>query len=203
MSWTIETPVPGNAEMKSLEVAVKAAENKNILMFCSTSDQGSLTKDYCYPGDFGGCIKIGSATNTGDAMSWVNIEKVDFLLPGVDVPFASDDGKTVTHESGSSVATAAASGLAGVLLYSSWILDKDDEHFKDCKNMTLAFRNLASDHKYPRVYERMERRFKEVLAREEDADPNKVYDLAELQWKPDGKCKEALRQVILRVKEVI
>ncbi|KAH6876438.1 peptidase S8/S53 domain-containing protein [Thelonectria olida] len=166
MSWTIETPVPGNAAMKSLEAAVKAAEKKKILMLCSTSDQGSLTKDYCYPGDFDACVKVGSASNTGDAMSWVNIEKVDFLLPGTDVPFSINGGKTVSHESGSSVATAAASGLAGVLIIASWLLDEND--------MTLAFKNLSPDNKYPRVYERLEKRFKEALARAEDAEPGRL-----------------------------
>ncbi|KAF4928445.1 Intracellular serine protease [Colletotrichum fructicola] len=199
MSWTIETPVPGNAEMKSLEDAVKAAESKNIVMLCSTSDQGSLTKDYCYPGDFGGCIKIGSATNTGDAMAWVNVEKVDFLTPGSNVPFSNNEGKIVWHESGSSVATAAASGLAGLLMFSSWLLNKADNHLNNSNNMKVAFKNLAADTKYPRVYERLEQRFKDVLARAEDNESRRTEDLP-LTW--NIFCKEALEDVIRRVNDL-
>ncbi len=127
MSWTIETPVTGNEEMERLKAAVREAASKEILMFCSTSDQGSSTKDNCYPGDFEGCIKIGGATDTGEALAWVNADKVHFLLPGKNVSFTSNEGKIVSYESGSSVATAAASALAGLLMFSTWLLNKDDQ----------------------------------------------------------------------------
>jgi hypothetical protein len=138
MSWTIETPVVGNEDMESFEKAVAAARAKNILMFCSTSDQGSSTKDICYPGDFEGCIKIGGATDTGEPLAWVGADKVDFLLPGKNVPFVNNEGKTVSYESGSSVATAAASGLAGLLLFCGRVLERTGDSSFYLQRMTVS-----------------------------------------------------------------
>ena len=123
MSWTIEAPAINNEEMSDLKDAVALAHQKKILMFCSTSDQGSSSRDICYPRDFDGCIRIGGASDSGEPLSWVNATKVDFLLPGKNVPFKNNEDK-ISYESGSSVATAAASGLAGLLLYCGRILDR-------------------------------------------------------------------------------
>ncbi|KAK1245963.1 hypothetical protein MKX07_005032 [Trichoderma sp. CBMAI-0711] len=143
MSWTIEKPISENKDMDPLEKAVKKANENNILMFCATSDQGSQTSDYCYPGDFDGCIRIGSATETGDPMAWVNINRVDYLFPGVNIPFPDNRGKTFTQESGSSVATAAATGLASLLIYAGRLAREDDyDHLKVSRNMKQAFTNL-------------------------------------------------------------
>lgn len=109
----------GNPDMESLKTAVRDAYKNDILMFCSTSDQGGSTKDNCYSSDLEGCIKIGSTTETGEALTWVNSEKVQFLLPGKNLPVTNHEGKVISYESGSSVATAAASGLAGLLMFSS------------------------------------------------------------------------------------
>jgi hypothetical protein len=126
MSWTIETPVEGNPDMVQFREAVKTAASKNILM---TSDQGNSMKDNCYPGGFGGCISIGGATDTGEALSWVNADKVNFLLPGKDFPFVDNKGKIVSHELGSSIATAATLELAGLLVFCSWIINAGDTRF--------------------------------------------------------------------------
>ncbi|KAG5769166.1 hypothetical protein H9Q72_003509 [Fusarium xylarioides] len=199
MSWTIETPVPGNPEMESLQEAVRRASNHNIVMFCSTSDQGSMTNDHnCYPGDFGGCIRIGSASNTGDAMSWVKVEKVDFLLPGSNVPFSVTEGKTNLHESGSSIATAAASGLAAFLMACSWLLDEKDSYFKDYNNMKRAFHNLAQGHKFPAVSERLEKLFMRKLERIQGKDEKTVSELP-LEWSEE--CQRALGEIINGIKD--
>ncbi|KAI1878942.1 hypothetical protein JX265_003119 [Neoarthrinium moseri] len=206
MSWTIETPVTGNEDMESLKAAVREAANKNILMFCSTSDQGSSTKDSCYPGDFDGCIKIGGATDTGEALAWVNAGKVDFLLPGKNVPFTSNEGKIVSYESGSSVATAAASALAGLFLFSSWLLNKEDDELKDQKNMREAFKNLSSDTKFPRVQDYFDHRFKMVLSREGKANESSrkpkgstaSYNLQNMEW--NANCDTALAWIIGLIK---
>lgn len=186
MSWTIETPVAGNEDMESFEKAVAAARARNILMFCSTSDQGSSTKDICYPGDFDGCIKIGGATDTGEPLAWVGADKVDFLLPGKNVPFVNNEGKTVSYESGSSVATAAASGLAGLLLFCGRVLEQRGdpsfyshrltlsspggkpglEKLRDQKQMRETLKKMCiggGKGKFPDVQELFERRFDQGL----------------------------------------
>ncbi|KAF5647835.1 calcium-independent phospholipase [Fusarium tjaetaba] len=199
ISWTIETPVPGNPEMESLQQAVRRASNHNIVMFCSTSDQGSMTNDHnCYPGDFGGCIRIGSASNTGDAMAWVKVEKVDFLLPGSNVPFSVTEGKTNLHESGSSIATAAASGLAAFLMACSWLLDEKDNYFKDYNNMKRAFHNLAQGHKFPAVSERLEKLFMRKLERIQGKDEKTVSELP-MEW--SDECQRALGEIINGIKD--
>ncbi|KAJ3548057.1 hypothetical protein NM208_g1187 [Fusarium decemcellulare] len=116
--------------------------------------------------------------DTGDAKAWVNVDKVDYLLPGTNVPFSSNEGKTVSHESGSSVATAAASGLAAVLLSASWVLDENDQHFSDDKNMRVAFKNLTMENKYPQVQERPDKRFKDELAQleKDGGEQRRQYD---------------------------
>ncbi|KAK4450515.1 hypothetical protein QBC34DRAFT_493784 [Podospora aff. communis PSN243] len=221
MSWTIEAAVQGNDEMLALKNAVDAARAKNILMFCSTSDQGSSTKDDCYPGDFDGCIKIGGATTTGEPLAWVNTDKVQFLLPGNNVPFSNNEGKVVSYESGSSVATAAASGLAGLLLFCGRLVDKAgiqayrvkagkdryvQETLKDTKNMIRMLDKMCiSRTKFIAVQETLEDRFNQALnhrrgslsAAANDQSFNlrqkvRASDLSKMEW-DDGQCMEALQ----------
>ncbi|KAI0969672.1 hypothetical protein F4678DRAFT_473528 [Xylaria arbuscula] len=206
MSWTIETPVTGNEEMETLKAAVREAASKEIIMFCSTSDQGSSTKDNCYPGDFEGCIKIGGATDTGEALAWVNADKVHFLLPGKNVPFTSNEGKIVSYESGSSVATAAASALAGLLMFSTWLLNKDDHDLQDQKNMREAFKTLSSqsaENKFPRVQDYFDLYFKQLLSQNDTHKPKgpiPSYNLQTMEW--DDKCIKALERIVSTVKGI-
>lgn len=189
----------GNKDMESLRSAVEAAR-KETLMFCSTSDQGSLTKDHCYPGDFDRCIKIGGATDTGEALAWVNAEKVDFLLPGKDVAFLNNEGKIASHESGSSVATAAATGLAGLLLCCSWLLCPDNKYLQNGTTMREVFKTMASaDKQFPRVQEYFDSLFKKTLLAREDKQVATSYDLSTMpKW--DENCTRALSRVMDHIK---
>ncbi|KAI0403545.1 peptidase S8/S53 domain-containing protein [Xylaria palmicola] len=150
MSWTIQTNDADSPDMKKFEKAINIAHQKGILMFCSASDQGGHTIDSSYPGKWGQCTRIGGATFEGDKLTWVD-QAVDFWLPGRDVPFTSGDGKSTTYESGSSVATAAASGLAAVLLYSARLLSAG--WFQDRTALQNAFSNMSTgrDGKFPRA----------------------------------------------------
>lgn len=217
MSWTIEAPVQGSDDMTALRNAVDAARAKNILMFCSTSDQGSSTRDDCYPGDFDGCIKIGGATDTGDPLAWVNTEKVQFLLPGDHVPFSNNEGKVVSYESGSSVATAAASGLAGLLLFCGRLVDKAGiqkgykyRDIKDTKSMTDMLNNMCnSRNKFITVQDTLEVRFNQWLNNnssgslsEDDPSLNlrplvRASDLSKMEW--DAQCLGALQYMLMSV----
>ncbi|RFU79743.1 intracellular serine protease [Trichoderma arundinaceum] len=199
MSWTIETQVIDSPDMKNFRAAVEAAEQKGIIMFCSTSDQGNSTNDNCYPGSFNGPTTIGGATDTGDALAWVNVRKVRFLLPGSNVPFYNNEGRVVSYESGSSVATAAASGLAGLLLFCSWLLKENDSPLKGNQKMEKAFSEIALHGNFPRVQKFFDQRFRDELKRaEKDSgaglEESGFYDIASITW--NDNCRQALSRVM-------
>ncbi|KAM6482792.1 hypothetical protein HDV62DRAFT_335409 [Trichoderma sp. SZMC 28011] len=128
MSWSIERTEANVNELDELRKAVNEAENAKILMFCSTNDQGK-TKDDSYPGAFKrhALCRIGAATATGEETNYVSLEDVDFLFPGREIE--QDQGDDTLSNGvarpkdrsveGSSLATAFASGLAGLILYLS------------------------------------------------------------------------------------
>ncbi|KAH7142833.1 hypothetical protein B0J13DRAFT_526280 [Dactylonectria estremocensis] len=112
-------------DMNKPKPAIDRAYFENILMFCSASDQRANKKEECFPGGWNQCIPIGGDTFTGEKLTWVD-DRVDFWFPGRNVPFPSKDHKSVVYESGSSVATAAASELAGVLMFSARVSHGDE-----------------------------------------------------------------------------
>jgi hypothetical protein len=204
MSWTIQTTATDNPDMKSLEEAIFRASNteNNILMFCSASDQGEHTPERCYPGDWKRGIRIGGATFAGDKLTWVD-EKVDFWFPGRDVPFPSSDGRTVAYESGSSVATAAATGLAGVLLYAARLVHGNKTKiFQGRDELQNAFEKMStgSDKKFPRCNEILGTLFKEKFWKEKKRQMpntdrgNRSLSIETLSW--DDFSKGALRELI-------
>ncbi|KAK6343940.1 hypothetical protein TWF696_007593 [Orbilia brochopaga] len=140
-------------DIKLLTKAIKAARDKNILLFASASDQGSASSRHCYPARAGGCITIGAATETGEMCAWVHPTQAKFCCPGVNVPFKKANENTPKPQSGSSVATALAAGLAGLLLFCDRLLYKEKSILKSKKNMGTAFENLATgtDKQFPRV----------------------------------------------------
>ncbi|RYP72074.1 hypothetical protein DL771_004405 [Monosporascus sp. 5C6A] len=169
MSWSIEAQTQESEDLKKLQAAISVAENAEILMFCSASDRGSHSEDRCYPGDLEKCITIGGASSTGESLSWVHLDNIDFLFPGEKIPFMNNDG-TLSYESGNSVATAAASGLAGLLLFCSRLLDEEDEaYFKVRDNMKRAFKTMSigTDRQFPRVDHFFEHHFKSLLLADE------------------------------------
>ncbi|KAL1847089.1 hypothetical protein Daus18300_014059 [Diaporthe australafricana] len=123
MSWAIDPP-DKEADKRAFKDAITKARNQNILMFCSAIDQGNF-EDPKYPhASNGDCIfKIGAATAMGTVPDYVSNEGLSFIFPGHDVvlrsPFEdiSDRrfGEFASH-TGSSVATALASGLAALVL---------------------------------------------------------------------------------------
>jgi hypothetical protein len=121
MSWAIEESMGSFKEGNNLRDWLQEAQKQNILMFCSSCDQGifsSSTRKF-YPHVTNSCIKIGAAGKDGFRCKWVD-EDVDFLLPGKDIPFTwqrSESTNAIWSESGSSLATALAAGLAANLIY--------------------------------------------------------------------------------------
>lgn len=113
MSWSIKS----SSVLPELEEALQAAVNNRIVMFCASIDEGPTTVDKTYPGREANCIKIGACTGMGAKLSWVSETTSQFLLPG-EIPQQVSEPTTHFQGSfGSSVSTALAAGLAGVLLY--------------------------------------------------------------------------------------
>ncbi|KAI6366354.1 hypothetical protein MCOR25_005169 [Pyricularia grisea] len=127
MSWTIEKTESNKSDVGELERAIEDAAKSDILMFCSASDQG-MRRDNTYPYR---CptkkiFRIGAAKATGAADEYVgDPNAVDFLFPGHKV-VEEDSGDSNEAKqrralprdlTGSSAATALASGLAALILY--------------------------------------------------------------------------------------
>ena len=117
-SWAISAKQPYNDDQIKLDDALKAAAGQNILIFCAASDGGPDTavKD-SLPAAASQVFCIGGATGTGVRDPIVGKQAVKYLVPG-SCTTVNDQGRHVELR-GSSVATALAAGLAGVIL--QWI----------------------------------------------------------------------------------
>ncbi|KAG5783745.1 hypothetical protein H9Q73_002635 [Fusarium xylarioides] len=122
MSWTIETDET-NAALDDLKNAIAAAKKQGIIIFCSASDQGGDSKSNCYPRSWDKtCIGIGSLAITDTPSVYLNPAQIDFMFPGELITVQNNNG-TSTVDSGSSYATAIATGVGGLLLYCTLVLD--------------------------------------------------------------------------------
>ncbi|KAF9883913.1 hypothetical protein FE257_002656 [Aspergillus nanangensis] len=126
MSWTVHEP-QGSDKIQFDEALAKATA-KGILMFCSSPDNGKYSSDPSnhsdpYPSAYGPdkFFRIGASQANGHPYDWVVPDKVDYLFPGVDVVQANkrdiklrgvEDRKA---ETGSSISTALAAGLAALV----------------------------------------------------------------------------------------
>ena len=121
ISWSIEKTEFNKDDICELERALDAAAKKDIILVCAASDQGAY-KDRTYPAAYSKKIlKIGAAEASGTALKWLGDQTaVDFILPGHQVVVdRHGDAKSAKYTTltGSSIATALASGLAAVILY--------------------------------------------------------------------------------------
>ncbi|KAL6695376.1 hypothetical protein J3F84DRAFT_335861 [Trichoderma pleuroticola] len=129
MSWTIESNSAEGQEIKQLKDAISSAENKNILMFCSADDKGAISSDHCYPNAWKKSLLIRAGNETGSMCDWVPAHQASemFIFPGLNIPFSPWIDAPDNFESGSSVATAIAAGLAGVLLFCDALIKATSE----------------------------------------------------------------------------
>ncbi|KAI0516989.1 hypothetical protein F5B22DRAFT_605779 [Xylaria bambusicola] len=172
MSWTIEKTDRNGNDIKELEDAITAAARENILMFCAATDQGAY-RDRTYPAATSTkkIFKIGAAEASGAALKWLGDQTlVDFVFPGHQVvmePHGDPRVKKYTALTGSSVATALASGLAAVILYTVQLAEVSQERgglrgaYESLKNhdrMKEAFSQIGttkeSESKYITVWNR-------------------------------------------------
>lgn len=117
MSWTIYASDDGeNSEsLKDLVATLGTAASRPILLYCAGQDQGEYeeTRGRGKPYPASGELRIkrvGSARAYGGVSEFVNPSNVDYLFPGEIEAVA---GVTT----GSSAATALASGLAALIMW--------------------------------------------------------------------------------------
>ncbi|KAL4905616.1 hypothetical protein BDW74DRAFT_185133 [Aspergillus multicolor] len=84
MSWTV--PQPTDAEKFAFDKALSKAEQKGILMLCSSPDEGQYSGEH-YPTAWGPhkFFRIGASQADRNPYSRVLVKQVDYLFPGVDV----------------------------------------------------------------------------------------------------------------------
>lgn len=150
MSWSIDTIV----DIPVLETAFENAEKANIVMFCAAIDRGPNVTDQTYPGRSKKCIKIGASTAKGNRLTWVSEKDSDFLAPGEGIqPAETQLWSQQSDPFGSSVSTALAAGLAGVILHCDRLLKGEPkvgkrpkdfvDHLRKKGNMRKVFENLS------------------------------------------------------------
>ncbi|PVH79900.1 hypothetical protein DL98DRAFT_515795 [Cadophora sp. DSE1049] len=125
MSWTVKPPEKTKTTDRKADFdnAIQTAANKGVLMFCSANDQGHSQEDFTYPHSSNTKLtfRVGAAKATGDIADFVgNYSKIDFAFPGHDVVLgsnnlAAEEFHDFESHTGSSVATALASGLAALI----------------------------------------------------------------------------------------
>lgn len=114
MSWTIPVLQDPTPEQKDFEAAVREASNRNVLMFCSSPDEGNFHYlDYPSAAQRDKVFRIGAAHDHGQPSKYAD-KDVDFIFPGVQVNVS---GTGTGAASGSSIATALAAGLAAAVIY--------------------------------------------------------------------------------------
>lgn len=94
-----------------------SATHHPILVFCSTADEG-VYSGKIYPADFEGTMRVAATDKYGTIRS-ASQPRVDILVPGEDIEAEGPSymGEYVKSTvSGSSVATALASGIASLAL---------------------------------------------------------------------------------------
>jgi hypothetical protein len=112
---------------------LKKAVDAGVLMFCSAPDTGKFTElDYPSGPWRKSFFRIGAARADGTVFGWTpEDDGITYVLPGVDVireqePNSLLDPRSTQsvparmeefHETGSSVATALAAGLAAMIIY--------------------------------------------------------------------------------------
>ncbi|KAI2472565.1 hypothetical protein F4781DRAFT_428267 [Annulohypoxylon bovei var. microspora] len=128
MSWTLPMKKDKNDSKNRLHAVLEKAVKQKVLMFCSAPDAGKFTElDYPSGPWRDRFFRIGAARADGALFQWTP-EDVTYVLPGVDVSaeqagssafekMSAGWARTIKYETGSSVATALAAGLAAMVIY--------------------------------------------------------------------------------------
>ncbi|KID69274.1 Peptidase S8, subtilisin-related protein, partial [Metarhizium hybridum] len=191
MSWTIENRTINSEDIEALRTVVKKAHKQNILMFCSMSDSGGSHNDRSFPCQWSNeCTRIGAASHRGDKLAWVNEKPAQFLLPGKRIPIKTVTAKLI-HTNGSSLATACASGLAGLLLHCGRLLGWKGIVKKE--KMDNVLKVLAQWDRFPHVRPYFDKHFKKLYG-DEIGDKTTLVDIPKLNW--DDETRKGLENLM-------
>ncbi|UKZ61193.1 uncharacterized protein TrAtP1_002463 [Trichoderma atroviride] len=117
MSWSFKAKGGdcSTEEIATFKETISKAKAHGILLFASLNDEEGVNIDDYYPCGLSDVFKIGSATKWGDKAQHSRTGS-NFILPGKDISLPDVDNR-IKDVSGSSIATAFAAGLAGLVLF--------------------------------------------------------------------------------------
>ncbi|KAF6821779.1 hypothetical protein CMUS01_11342 [Colletotrichum musicola] len=125
MSWTFHEKTATDDQKESFKAAIQDASKHGITLLSSLNDREMTMLSEWYPVSLPEVIRVGSATKWGEKAESSKRRSAHYLFPGKDIPLpATADGSgdgdgEVEVVSGSSLATAFAAGLAGLIIYTS------------------------------------------------------------------------------------
>ncbi|UKZ55066.1 hypothetical protein TrVGV298_008883 [Trichoderma virens] len=132
MSWTFHERGATAAQTEAFKRAIQNASSKNIILLSSLNDMEMTMLEEWYPIRLYEVIRVGSATKWGEKTESGNNRRSNYLFPAKDISLPAPDGSGDEAEliSGSSVATAFAAGLAGLIIYAGRALSylSPDDH---------------------------------------------------------------------------
>jgi len=189
MSWTVDRTDKNEQDLENMKDAIDQAHKHNILMFCAAKDCGySQSSNFGYPKNFDKPVFcIGATTEHGNLSESIGSQKnaIDFGLPGENLlPLSGNSEKEKI--TGSSIATALASGLAGLLLYCiEFDREGGPEHVKQRR-------------KDLQTHEVMKRTLKRMVDNSQQYIPvSRYFHLGNVdQWTPDGKGQTAFDNIV-------
>jgi subtilisin family serine protease len=131
MSFTI------SSDTKNLADAVKYAADHHVVMFAAA---GNRINSRTYPAAYPEVIAVAALNSDGTIWSGsINSDKVDVYAPGAEI-YSTTPGNKYEFKSGSSMATAYASGMAVNVLNG---LGTGKDLRPDCNEIKLALKNIS------------------------------------------------------------
>ena len=195
MSWTFEKKDATANQITDFTTAINKAANQGILLFNSLDDKMKPENiKEIYPLHLDTIIRIGSATKWGEKSGFSKPTTAHYLFPGQDVKITETEKK---FASGSSVATAFAAGLAGLIIYSQRLLrhlnNRTAQEFKGLTRTKKADIEQAFNVLAGRPDETMAKDLYVGLGSHFDKDPNRIVD-------ETGGPEKVLEDLMLKLK---
>ncbi|MBN2572330.1 MAG: S8 family serine peptidase, partial [Ignavibacteriales bacterium] len=111
----INMSVGSYAYSNTLKDAIEYAHSKGAIIICAAgNDNNDNNIKHHFPSDFKECISVGSMDNKGNRSKSSNYGGIDFLAPGEDIIFDSDDGELLTLN-GTSSSAAIVTGIVSLI----------------------------------------------------------------------------------------
>jgi hypothetical protein len=137
MSWTFHKKDSTTEQINLFTEAIQKASGAGIILLNSLNDTEMTTIDELFPIRLPEIIRVGSATKWGEKAESSKRGAANYLFPGQEIPLANTDGENEVV-SGSSIATAFAAGLAGLIIYAARALPCIDFNLSSSEKEKLA-----------------------------------------------------------------